>query len=341
MIEHKRSYVLSIEDGRRFLDRFYVVDSTYKSITDYYLDQEVSLRCADKRFTLIHKKGDKSNGYRIGNKENISSNAAVILKQESILKVQKSRVIIPLSEESTGKNKRYYVTMDFIDEPMKLSVLGIEAMDNGLYPVSPDICHKLFGVPLRACPLSLWNLFRRKIGICGGPSSGKSETAKWMSHILNTEYSANSFNVTEFATSFIQKYKKNPSFYDQFFLWYGQHAREDDAGLANIVISDCPTFLSYIYMVFLNRMPFNKNMALYFSKIYKRVLFDIALYTDIIFMQLVDYHENGIRHHNIDEAKEIENRIAMFLGDHNIVHTKTRYDSLDTLLTNLFYINSI
>ncbi len=339
MIEHERSYILSLEDGKRFLDKFHTTEAVHKPIVDYYFDKGVRIRCVDKRFILTHKEGNKSDGHRFEREEDVSANAADILKQRSVLTVRKSRVSIPLPEELTGKNKRYHVTMDFIDEPMKLAVLEIEAMDNGLYPVPPDICQKLFGLSLRECPLCAWSLFRRKIGICGGPSSGKSETAKWMSHTLNTKYGANSFNVVEFATSFIQKYKKNPSFYDQFFLWYGQHAREDDAGTSNIVISDCPTFLSYIYMVLLNKLPFSKDTALYLSKIYKRVLFDLDSYTDMIFMQLVDYHENGVRFQTPDEAKEIQNRIFMFLGDHNIPHVKATYNDLEKVLSDLFYIN--
>ena len=141
--------------------------------------------------------------------------AAGLLIEDAILAIKKQRQTVSFTEKGIDHNG-YHVTVDFLTRPMKLAVLEIEAIDEAAYPVPFDITKRLFGEQLKECPLCSYSLFKRKIGICGGPSSGKSETAKIISHILITKYCANSFHVTEFATSFIQKYNRNPQFLDQF-----------------------------------------------------------------------------------------------------------------------------
>ena len=154
---------------------------------------------------------------------------------------------------------------------------------------------------------------------------------------MNVDFGANSFHVVEFATSFIQKYHKNPNFVDQFFVWFGQHEREENAKTANIVMSDCPTFLSYIYMLQMQKPEFCVESALSLSKMYKRVLFDLFSYTDLIFIPIVDYKDNNVRYQSKEEALEIERRIRQFLADHHIKHCVAAYD--DDILSELFYIN--
>lgn len=341
MIEHERSYVMTFEDGHRLLAK--LGGSLWeKDVQDYYYDKNMRLReDSDGNHLLTLKQGNKADGYRFEQEEKISEQASAILKANAKLTVKKHRHMISLPCDSTGTPPAYQVTMDFIYSPMRLAVLEVEATDEVLYPIPSDISNKLFGVKLKECPLSTWCLFNRKIGICGAPSSGKTETAKWLSHTLNTRFGGNAFHVVEFATSFIQKYKRNPKFHDQFFIWYGQRSREMDARTANIVISDCPTFLSYIYMVLLNKMKFSEDTAMYLSKVYKRVLFDLTSYTDLIFLNIQNYAENNIRYQTVSEAKEIEDRISRFLSDHNIPHLNATYNDGERLIRDLFYINEL
>lgn len=351
MIEHERSYIFTHEGAYEFLRKhgmeqewgcYYVADDPDPSlalIEDSYLGKGMRVRKASSSKGISHvftrKTGDKSKGYRFEFEEQITETLANSITSDAKMCVKKTRKKLPVADDA------YIVTMDFIEEPMKIAVLEIEARSEVAYPVPSDIAVKLFGIELQECPLCTFALFNRHIGICGGPSSGKSETAKILSYTLNTEYQANSYHVAEFATTFIQKYKKNPNFWEEFFIWHGQHEREHSADAANVVISDCPTFLTYIYLMHLPKDKFSESTALVLAKMYKRVLFDIKWYSDIIFLNLFDYKENKIRYQSgKEEALHIERRIKGFLDDHNIDYKTYDYTKADQILKDLFYINS-
>ncbi len=343
MIEHERSFVFTHEGIRKFSKEIGALDNIAPSakstrIDDYYMGKGKRIRHSynqaggERKYILTRKTGNKADGYRFEQEIDLSEEAANVLKEDAILAIHKTRFeLLPHSS--------YDITVDIVDSPLKLAILEIEAKEEAAYPVPIDVTKKLWGKELRECPLCSFSLFRRKIGICGGPSSGKTETAKHLSHVLNTEFGANSFHVTEFATSFIQKYDRNPQFNDQFFLWHGQKEREDNAEKADIVISDCPTFLTYIYGIHLDRPEFNEKSAFVFSKIYKRALFDVSNYTDIILLKMQDYVENNVRYQSKEEAKEIESKITNFLEHHRIPHMTGSYQDHEKILKDLFYIN--
>ncbi|MHA2279362.1 MAG: AAA family ATPase [Promethearchaeota archaeon] len=376
MIEHERSYVFTHEGAYKFLEGqgfgFYYdpndPDPSVKFIEDYYLGRGIRVRKSWSQseasppgvtyisangvdigkssetgsnglppktpsYVFTRKTGDKSKGYRFEFEEKISQKLAEQLTADAKLCVKKTRKKLPVADEA------YVVTMDFIEEPMRIAVLEIEACSEVVYPIPFDITMKLFKTELLECPLCSFTMFNRHIAICGGPSAGKSEMAKILSYTINTEYRGNSFHVAEFATTFIQKYRKNPNFWEEFFIWHGQHEREHSADMANIVISDCPTFLTYIYLLHLPKDAFSEDTALVLAKMYKRVLFDINWYSDIIFLQLNEYRENQVRYQSETEALKIESRICGFLDDHNITYSTYNYNQRDEILKKLFYIN--
>lgn len=338
MIEHERSYVFSWEKAQQFLED-HKTEEIVVHIEDHYLCENKRIRKswidggASLTYKFTRKTGEKSKGYRFEFEKDISPEIAESLIKDSVLVVSKKRHKLYVG------GSEYMVTMDFVESPMKLAILEIEAVNEVVYPIPADIAHKLFGVSLIECPLSSYNLFKRHLGICGGPSSGKSETGKILSHILNTEYGANSFHVAEFATTFIQKYRMYPTFWKQFLVWHGQHEREYSADSANIVISDCPTFLTYVYLMHLPKDEFSDDTALILSKVYKRVLFDVQWYSDIIFLELQEYTENGVRYQSKDEALDIERRIKGFLDDHNISYRTYNYSQVPEMLRQLWYMN--
>jgi len=376
MIEHERSYIFTHEGALQFLQEqgmglYYKPGDPDPSVTmikDCYLGKGMRVRRkwkmgeaipegatafradgtkltsgynddpppdSDVSYIFTQKKGDKAQGFRFEFEEEISKQLAESLVADKVLCIKKLRKKLPVADDA------YIVTMDFIEEPMKLAVLEIEARSEVVYPIPVDITTKLFQTKLQECPLCSFSLFNRHVGIAGGPSSGKSETAKILSHVINTEYGGNCFNVQEFATTFIQKYKKNPNFWEEFFIWHGQHEREHSADAANVVISDCPTFLTYIYLMHLPKDEFSESTALVLAKMYKRVLFDIKWYSDIIFLKLIEYKENKIRYQSgKDEALKIESRIKGFLDDHNIAYKTYDYNQKDKILKDMFYINS-
>lgn len=377
MIEHERSYVFTYDGGLQFfrdhgLSLYFAKNDPFpgiKVIEDYYLSADVRIRkswlqseaaqpgltslvtqadgtkiCShssnfriglptDITYLYTRKTGDKSTGSREEFEECISDELAQSLIRDSKLCVKKIRKRLPLGGPD------YVVTMDFIDEPMLLSVLEIESATG--HAVDERMVADLFGEQLTECPLSAWDIFNRRIAFAGPPSSGKSETSKILSHILNTRFKSNSFHVSEFATTFIQKYQKPPSFWEEFFIWHGQREREHAvANRSPIMISDCPTFLTYIYLMHLPKEDFSPETALMSAKMYKRVLFDIDWYTDILFLRLREYHENNVRYQSgKEEALEIEQRMLQFLDDHRILYKAYDYTQLPEILRDLFYIN--
>ncbi len=368
MIEHERSYVFTHESAHRFLEEHGMSlyrkpddpDPSIKIIEDYYMGQGMRVRKSwdqprsfitdfgeeikaltvpdDVSYVFTRKTGEKSKGYRFEFEEEISAKLAESLILDKKMCVKKIRKKLSPKISHTDE-ETYTITMDFIEEPMKIAILEIEALDEVVYPIPADIPYKIFGTQLKECPLCSYQLFNRHIGIAGGPSSGKSSTAQILSHTLNTQYRANAFHVAEFATTFIQKYNKNPNFWEEFFIWHGQHEREHSADLANIVISDCPTFLTYIYLLHLPKDAFSADTALVLAKMYKRVLFDISWYSDIIFLEMKEYHENAIRYQSFEEALEIQTRVRGFLDDHNISYSTYDYTKQEEMLQDLFYIN--
>jgi nicotinamide riboside kinase len=307
-------------------------------VYDRYLARDLRVRLIGEvgggdKYYLCRKKGSKSAGFREETETLISGDVANILADQAKLTVSKIRhgVLLP----DGGK-----ITVDFVDLPMRLGIIEVEHMSEAASPITNDEVRMIFKHDLTPCPLSAWDLFRRRIGICGAPSSGKTETAKQMSFILTTQYQANAFFVPEYATSFIQKYNSSPTFYDQIWIWQGQRTREEDAAVrANVVLSDCPVFLAYIYALMLRDKPLDSNLAFHVSKLYKRVLYDSLRYTDLILLKLQDYVKNNVRYHTASQALQIEGRIRGFLLDHGIRFTEATYDDTEALLKKLFYLN--
>lgn len=317
-------YMLRYEDGQKLLLAHPALQ--YFSWDDAYLSDGVLVRHIIGNGYDYHQLIDRDNT------GNVDSHVFNALKKQSKLCIRRNRNLI----EKDNFSSTY---IDLFDAPMKVASIEVVAT-NGSVVVGDDYVERLFGMEMKSCGKSLFDYFRRKIGICGAESSGKSESAKLMSHILNTEFRANSFHVTEFATSFIQKYGRRPNFVDHFFIWHGQKERESSASKADIIISDCPTFLSYLYMLQMEKASV-ENSEMYLAKIYKRVLADISSYADMVFLRLQDYRENNIRFHGTIEAQQMDKRIEQFLDDHNTNHVQTTYHNVREELFRLLSINNI
>lgn len=352
--EHERAYIFTVAGLQRKLPKLYDERmnpglNVIELIEDRYLDRGLRVRqvntvdpgkppqeASTKQWFMTEKTGSKADGHRLEKECEIPEEVFQSLASRAKLTVTKNRQHIPMLVLT---DHAYDITVDFVGCPMNIVIVEVESRTDS--PVPENVLERIFGLEAKSCPLSAFELFNRKIGICGGPSAGKSETAKIMSHTLNTKYQANAFHVVEYATSFIQKYHRSPTFYDQMLIWFGQREREQNATTANLVISDCPTFLGYIYMLHLNNKPFSEETALHLSKVYKRVLFDLLSYTDIILMELQEYRENGIRYQNADTAKKIEARVKGFLDDHGVKYSTRRYWDADNghIVKDLFYVN--
>lgn len=333
-IELERSYIfpgISIHDITRLLNTEVVGEPI--SILDNYFNRNLRVRCTNKTsFVLTQKSGDKSSGKRLEQEQPIVRETAIMLAEDDDLIVDKQRYTLAVS------GSEFTVTLDIVNSPMKIAILEIESTNGQI----PPTAYEIFGVDLRQCPMPAWDFFQQKIGICGAPSSGKTETAKALSSLMNTRLHSNSFHVLEYATSFIQKYDRHPNSMDQFMLWYSQRTREEDAwSKADIVISDSPTFLSYIYMMFHNREPMSDQFKIHLAKLYKRVLEDIGSYDHIIYLKPSGLTRNNIRFHDIEEIQDIANRIHSFLQWHRIPHIVAERDDVQRIFEDIFFMNNI
>ncbi len=351
MIEHERAYMFTWDGITDFLESrgLGLEWEGLSGIEDHYIRQGLRVRHRQFEFDdvdtdpvadqwiLVRKTGNKAEGHRFEEESVVDPVVGKMIADEAQFKVIKSRRrVIGLKTE-----RPYNITVDFVDSPMKVACLEVEALEPIAMPIPADISRRLFGVDLRECPLCTWDYFNRKIGICGAPSCGKTETAKWLSYVLNTKFNGNAYHVSEYATTFIQKYRRKPEFDDQILMLYGQRKREKDAETANIVVSDCPTFLNFIYAQILYSGPFNEKSALKLAKIYKEVLFDIKSYSDITMLKLQDYAKNNIRYQTADESLEIEKRILRFLDDHHIPYRSATYNDANNILSDLLYLNEV
>lgn len=331
-IELERSYVFAVNEVSNIVQ--FLDIAVYKPITirDEYLSHDLRIRFTSNKNILTRKTGDKSSGHRIENEHQLGHDIASTLARDTKLSIVKQRYQFYYASND------FKITLDIISEPMKIAILEIESTNDQMPPTANEV----FGKNLIECPLSAWDLFKQKIGICGAPSCGKTEMAKTLSGLLNTRLHANSFHVLEYATTFIQKYNRHPNTMDQFMIWYSQKAREEDAmSKANIVISDCPTFLAYIYMLFHNRDNMSDQFRIHLVKLYKRVLEDLEGYSRIIYLRPNNIVSNNIRFQNGDEVRDLANRIHSFIKWHNIPHIVADRGDAYKILKSLFFINDI
>jgi nicotinamide riboside kinase len=342
MIEREQAYVFSWESVDTLLDELKINHSHKPQIVnDYYLNRGLRVRYTTNHdltdsIKLTHKSGNKADGFRQEEEVLVSSDVGNILKEQSVLRVSKKRLKLNLKAQNPHVN----VYLDYVQKPMQVAILEIESIDRQKStPLPSGIATELFGKELISCPLSAYDYFIRKIGICGGPGSGKSMLATHLSYKVNTLLNGNAFHVAEFATTFIQAYHRNPTFQDQFLIWYGQRERERNAQRSNIVISDCPTFLAYIYTLCLNGSEYNPQTILNYSKIYKGVLDDVQGYSSLVFLKIADYANNNIRYQSKTEAFKIEGRIQQFLDEHHIPYRSGTYRETDQLFKELFWLN--
>jgi nicotinamide riboside kinase len=332
MIENiEREYCFVFDETLNTL-KFYLfqdkIPEQVDNICDYYIGKNKRIRIINNgKPHLEHKIGDKNSLNRIEKSEEISEYVMQVLLESCDLTVKKQRY-------TYLKNGVKY-SFDYVSHPMRIGFFEVEFTNVS----QVDQIFSFIPKGLKPCNEGAYKFFKRKIGICGAPSSGKSETAKNLSFVLNTKYEANSFHVTEYATTFLQKYNRLPTVSDQLFIFDGQLNRELNASKANIVISDCPVFLSYVYLTHINKDELNNNNAFMLSKLYKKSLFASLGYTDIIFLELIEYRDNGIRYNSSKEALEIQNKIKNFLDYNNINYMSSTYRDFNKIVDSLLNIN--
>lgn len=161
-IEFERSYVFAHASIPHILNHSRYLNVEYRDaeplyITDSYLNPHLRIRESVDGFVLTRKTGDKGGGQRIEEESPIDRDTANILSSETKLRVVKRRYT------STDVSSDFRLILDVVEEPMRVVILEIESINDKMPPTASQV----LGVDLQECPLSAWNLFRQKVGICG------------------------------------------------------------------------------------------------------------------------------------------------------------------------------
>lgn len=329
MLEHELSFNFNLE----YLPN--LGNLKYNLITDYYFDKNSRIRSiknpsdGEHYYISTIKRGSKENGTR----EEYESE--VQFANESFLTAAK--LVIKKRRYELLKNENVHITLDIVDSPLQIGTIEIE------FSKREFLDEFLNKFKLNQCELSAWDFHKRRIGIAGGPSSGKTSVAKKISLLLNNNYKANTSDVVEYATSFIQKLDRSPTFEDQSWIYIKQLEREDAIEkTANIVLSDCPVFISWIYA----NLAMEGKKATGFTdfareSLFKRCVKSLDKYQFIYLLETIDYRENGVRFHNLEASKSIFNKIETFLIENGRSHKymKCDYNHLDNIVSNILYLN--
>jgi len=335
-IEKERSYVfrsIDIDNLAKVFPSYSSNEMTTTYINDYYLNKNLRLRHLENNYLLENKSDNKKEEGREETSTKIDWPSFNLLRNKTKLIVNKKRRILH------KENNKFIVTVDIVSHPINILIVEVESLDGITLPSLEDF---FTGRKFATCPLSAWDYFKRKIAICGAPSSGKTSTAQWLTNKINTEFHGIAFCPIEYATSFIQKYDKYPNIHDQYMIWESQNSRERDAlDKCNMVISDSPTFLSYVYGLLTSKDIDINDKNILLSKLYKRSLEGLYEYEQIFFLNLVRYKENGIRYNTEDEAIKIHDLIREFLENHGIKFGDYTYNNKEQMLSDILYLNEI
>lgn len=329
MLEHELSYNID----PKFLPNLDHIK--HITITDYYFDKNSRIRRVfdpetnELYYLSTIKTGSKESGTRT------EEEAEIQLENESFLKAAQLKIL--KKRYKLFEDKDYEVILDVVESPMRIASIEIEFCSEKAMQVfksSHDI---------EPCPLSAWDFHKRRIGIAGGPSSGKTTVAKKIALILNNEYNANTSDVVEYATSFIQKMNRNPGFDDQSWIYIKQSEREEAVGrTANIVLSDCPVFLGWIYAsLAMQGMKGTEFTDFARESLFKRCIKSLNKYQFTYLLETIEYKENGIRFHNLDMSKDIFNRIKAFLIENGRSHKFKiyNYNDLPHIVEHILCLN--
>lgn len=165
----------------------------------------------------------------------------------------------------------------------------------------------------------------KKICFVGGPSTGKSTSARHLAgELIKRNYSAEL--VGEFARDYIIKHGPIKSPGEQLYIVRGQKEKEKMARSRSpeFIVCDVPSFLSHVYFHFLNDGVIDKKEAEILEKIEKELWQEISgeIYNyDFVFFlpPEITPEQDGVRLYT-DKIEEISNRIDKFLHTHGIKH---------------------
>jgi len=162
-----------------------------------------------------------------------------------------------------------------------------------------------------------------RVAFTGAPDSGKTTLAKMVSARLNLEGYVPAL-IHEYARDYITKYGVRPNTVaEQFLVFYMQLERENEmcSSSTQIMYTDCPVMLSYIYAIDLVKDDKDRDNLTY---LYNKTLMVLENRYDLIFM-LRPFREtvkDDVRAQDWDRIGKLDKQIKAFLNLHGIVHTE-------------------
>jgi len=171
-----------------------------------------------------------------------------------------------------------------------------------------------------------------RVAFVGAPDSGKTTLAKVVSARLNLKGYVPAL-IHEYARDYITKYHLRPNTVaEQFFVFYTQYEREEEmcSQSTQIMYTDCPIILSYVYAIDLVKDEKDRDMLAY---LYNKTLTVIEDRYDLIFL-LRPFREtvkDDVRAQDWDRIGKLDTQIKGFLDLHGIPYTELGSDvNMDT-----------
>jgi len=156
-----------------------------------------------------------------------------------------------------------------------------------------------------------------RIGLLGGPSSGKSTLAAWLYSRLK-EDAVNTELVQEFAREYINKTGGPKNTLIQFLIYKRQKEKEDILPASvKVMITDSPTILSYIFGVVYGNIKDQDHRHM-ITEMYNEIIHDgLSRYDLLYYLEPTrPYVEDGTRKEGAEKAREVGNNIKNFLLFH-------------------------
>lgn len=301
----------SVDITEALCGRFFVGANPVKrgedDITDTYLSKSLRIRRSGKDglVELTGKTGDKA-AVRVEKTDSITGSAADSLGNAlGQLTVRKTRESFTLN----GAAVDLVITIDTVESPMKVKMAEIECDESTFQRITAD-------TTLKRNTKSAWDYFKRKIGIAGGPSSGKTVKARAIANELSCNYDVRAEQIIEFVRTYIARHGV-PTFEMQPIIGAVQERMERDAAHNTVLVTDSPAFLSYIYAKYFMQGPLTGPRSFVLAQMYSLGLASLGSYSDLLLLRPQTVKEDGIRAQDDAAALDLYRQIKGFMDSHN------------------------
>lgn len=157
------------------------------------------------------------------------------------------------------------------------------------------------------------------ITIMGAPASGKSTLATGV-HTSLKKAGKNSIFISEEATDFIAQYGIPNNPIDQVTIFYKQSNRENMfIGSKDYIVCDSSGILNYFYFRRLFNNPLTDKDIATINHLQKEILKSLSKWNHIFYVPPFQVNaKDGVRYHNEEEIKRLDNWIKSYLEIENI-----------------------